>query len=253
MSSSKKISAEEILAERDQNRRMGLLAHTMNCRGDFMGRYDCSCYTCRDYFDPTGEEDARQRNATVATLSLPLPLPPKLERQNASCVACYHYHEMSQPCEPLKKPTPILKPVGIPLERSMTTGCPNSPHAPPPFPEWKPVCCQPSPPLQPTQTTSLPPPLSATRLNSIVGLAATSSGESTPQVEETYVIQEKKLIRRLEQMLSTYNELMEKLEKDEAEMNYRGHSEMAMMHDWWEEIDEKITATRALLKLLKSK
>jgi ribonucleotide reductase alpha subunit len=72
-------------------------------------------------------------------------------------------------------------------------------------------------------------------------------------VEDTYVLQEKRLIRRLEQMLVSYRELMDKLEKDEEEMNYRGHSEMAMMHDWWEEIDEKIHATEALLKLLKGK
>lgn len=252
MSSNKKISPAEILAERDDARRIGVLAHTMNCHGDFMGRYGCSCYTCRDYFDPTGEEDAKQRNAIAAATQAKM----QLQRQNANCIECEHQHAVTEPCRRLMRPSPIQAPTGIPLERSITTGCPNSPHAPPAYPEWKPVCCQRSPPLNATHVSLLPPPLSATRqasfaLTGVVGVS--SSTESSPQVEDTYRIQEARMIRRLERMLLSYNELIEKLEKEDMEVNFSSHGEMALMQEWWEEIDKKIHATEALLKLLRKK
>lgn len=246
MNSRKMTTAADILAERDDARRMGFLAHTANCRGDFMGRLECSCYTCRDYFDPTGEEDAKKRNASQ----------PKIHRQNANCIECEHQHTVFEPCRKMIRPSPIQAPAAIPLERSLTTGCPNSPHAPPPFPEWRPVCCQRSPPLNAAHTTLLPPPLPATRqasftLSGVVGVS--SSAESTPRVEETYTLEEQRLIRRLEHMLKTYSEVLEKLEDEEETGRQRGHDEMMMMQEWWEEIDKKIHATEALLRLLRTK
>ena len=49
---------EEVLAERQEQRTANVLAHSAKVDGDFMARYGCPCYNCRDFLDPTGEEDA---------------------------------------------------------------------------------------------------------------------------------------------------------------------------------------------------
>ena len=56
------ITPAEILERRAADRRLHIIAHTPNVEGDFMARLDCSCYNCRDYLDPTGEEDAKRIN-----------------------------------------------------------------------------------------------------------------------------------------------------------------------------------------------
>lgn len=67
------ITPADILKERDAKRKAGILAHSANARGEFMARLDCTCYTCRDCLDPTGEEDAKVANAPP-----PPPAPPAL-------------------------------------------------------------------------------------------------------------------------------------------------------------------------------
>ncbi len=57
------ITPADILKERDRRRSSCMLAHSVNADGSFFARVDCSCYTCRDVLDPTGEEDAANANA----------------------------------------------------------------------------------------------------------------------------------------------------------------------------------------------
>ncbi len=63
------VTAADILKERDLRR--GMLAHSANVDGSFMARVDCICYTCRDFLDPTGEEDAANANANREPFSPP--------------------------------------------------------------------------------------------------------------------------------------------------------------------------------------
>lgn len=67
------ITPADILKERDEKRKAGILAHSANVNGDFMARLNCPCYTCRDCLDPTGEEDAKAANTPSAP---PPPSPP---------------------------------------------------------------------------------------------------------------------------------------------------------------------------------
>lgn len=66
------ITAADILKQREEERKAGRLAHSANGDGDFWARHGCSCYTCRDVLDPTGEEDA----ATAVAASVPRPPTP---------------------------------------------------------------------------------------------------------------------------------------------------------------------------------
>lgn len=61
-----KITAADILKERDEMRKACRLAHSPKADGEFWARVGCSCYTCRDVLDPTGEEDAAAANALLA-------------------------------------------------------------------------------------------------------------------------------------------------------------------------------------------
>lgn len=56
------ITPAEIVERRAADRRSYIIAHTPDVNGDFMARLDCCCYNCRDYLDPTGEEDAKRIN-----------------------------------------------------------------------------------------------------------------------------------------------------------------------------------------------
>jgi hypothetical protein len=98
-------TASEILEEREIARSNGTLAHTAKVDGDFMARVGCTCYTCRDVFDPTGEEDAKARN------NVPPPPPqPKLTRQDAACLDCKEQHSCSDVCHPTERSQLSLPP-----------------------------------------------------------------------------------------------------------------------------------------------
>lgn len=108
-----------VLAEREEMRKAGRLAHTYDVNGYAKIYEGCDCYTCGDALDPTGEKTAARLNApppqgglqaapSVLPDSFPNPLrhvstpthkmnplympippmpasPPKLERQRAVC------------------------------------------------------------------------------------------------------------------------------------------------------------------------
>lgn len=233
------VTPADILKERDEARRAGRIAHSANCRGDFMARLDCSCYNCRDAIDPTGEEDAILRNIQRRkSLPQPLTVPPlNFSRLRTSTLSC-------------------------------ESDCENTPH-PPAYPGHRPVCCE-------ERFTHLPPPPAARRqpsqslgpasgsLSPIVGI---QSPEASPRsftmnltihlnsppvpIEESYRETEERVEAQLEELLKTYKKLMKKIEK---EMDAPGvkHDELAACDDWWNETDAKMNATKKLLDLLKS-
>lgn len=61
-----KVTAADILKKREEERSACRLAHSANAGGEFWAREYCSCYTCRDVLDPTGEQDAAAANAKLA-------------------------------------------------------------------------------------------------------------------------------------------------------------------------------------------
>jgi hypothetical protein len=62
MSSTHVHTPASILAERAARRAAGLIAHNPSANTDILWWTHCSCYECRDHFDPTGEVDAAARN-----------------------------------------------------------------------------------------------------------------------------------------------------------------------------------------------
>lgn len=62
----KMITPTDILATRAEARCRGALAHTYNADGHIKREVGCSCYECRDYYDPYGVEDARRANEMAA-------------------------------------------------------------------------------------------------------------------------------------------------------------------------------------------
>jgi hypothetical protein len=103
MSNQNMITPEDILKQRDESRKAFVIAHSANSSGAFSARLDCPCYNCRDALDPTGEEDARIANSMPSE-------PPKLERQNATCLDCQQSHLCNEVCRPrsLSLPPPTL-------------------------------------------------------------------------------------------------------------------------------------------------
>ena len=69
-----KVTAADILKKREEERKACRLAHSANANGEFFARVGCSCYTCRDVLDPTGEEDAAEANrSSTPETSMPPP------------------------------------------------------------------------------------------------------------------------------------------------------------------------------------
>lgn len=57
------VTPADILAQRAAARARGALAHTYNADGHIKRDVGCSCYECRDFYDPQGVEDARRANS----------------------------------------------------------------------------------------------------------------------------------------------------------------------------------------------
>jgi hypothetical protein len=76
----KMTTPSEILAERAAARTRGGLAHTYNSEGQIVRDWGCSCYECRDFYDPEGVEDARLANERATGGSV---APDYLPRANA--------------------------------------------------------------------------------------------------------------------------------------------------------------------------
>lgn len=227
------ITANDILQQRETARRAGLLAHTPNAHGYFNARLDCSCYTCRDFLDPTGEEDASQANTS------------------------------RQP--PLK--------VSIPEPQPKSTTCPNSPHPPPPSETHKPVCCQRSPLLnlpipprahrQPTRSESessdlvspisLPDrPFSPTNLSFNFSITFRPAAATAAAAPDNSAKLEKDLLPKIETLLETYQAELLEVENSYEQSGIR-LDEIAALDQLWNEIDRKIDSTRTFLKLIKKK
>lgn len=58
-------TAEKVLEERKKKMMSGTLAHSVKVNDEFYAKLDCSCHTCRNVLDPTGEEDAKLWNAQI--------------------------------------------------------------------------------------------------------------------------------------------------------------------------------------------
>jgi len=86
-----KVTAADILKKREEERKACRLAHSANANGEFFARVGCSCYTCRDILDPTGEEDAAAENARMNP-----PSPEGTHREDA-------IHSLKMLIEELKK------------------------------------------------------------------------------------------------------------------------------------------------------
>ena len=238
MNSTKTITAADILEQRDASRRAGVLAHSSNQDGDFMARVGCSCYTCRDVLDPTGEEDAREQQELNRPVRLPSPIP--------------------------SLRIPICPPAP-----ARPTQCPNSPHPPPPYPEYRPYCCQTSPLHLPIPPRAHRQPSSGSNTNDlspIVGLnspdsfsfqfrinlrspSLPSSRENSDGVVDVVTHLEESMIPRLTRLLSQYKALMTHIESEYEEG--LSHDEMAAKDAWWDEVDGKILQTESLLALLR--
>ena len=221
MNSLPTVTPTDILNERTQARAAGRIAHSANSSGEFFARLDCSCYTCRDVLDPTGEEDAKSRNREI---SLPPP-PPPLTCQNALCVSCCTGHSCTVPCNP-------------------------------PF-EWAGISClTPSASNLPSLSITRPDRqlsnTSSNILSPVSGLRSPrciSDVSSPPPIEEAYRREEEVLIRRLTHLLDTYDQLDNHIQTQEE--SSKSHSEMAMFQTWWEETEVKRDAVQTLLALLK--
>jgi hypothetical protein len=224
------ITANDILRERDEARVAGRLAHTANTNGDFMAWLSCNCNSCRDYFDPTGEEDARRRNCQTPPPPPPPPSPPILRRQNAICIECGVGHSSSQVCIP---PFPPLSPISTnafpSLTRSTTCDC----SLPPPPPAVR------SPRLLSYNSSLTSPVLPSQTPRSL---------SETLSIEEEITNAEKSLVRRLNRMLETYSRFETHLQNEEA--NSRSHDEMMMYQIAWDEMDKKRSVVEKLLCVL---
>lgn len=215
------ITADDILQERNEARVAGRLAHTPNVHGDFFARINCSCYTCRDVFDPTGEEDAQRRNCPTPPPPPPPPSPPVLRRQNALCYSCGVGHSCRDPCE---SPPPSLGP---------SESGPISLRLPPPPPATRAIH------LSPTASNVISP---------VATLLTPRSISDPSSIEEAVQKQENSLVRRLTVMVETYQRLEDHILSQQLQSDH--HDELMMYDMWWEEMDRKRAAVAELLRQL---
>lgn len=195
------------------------LAHTTKINGDFIAWTYCPCYACRDYYDPSGQEDTRLQNSNIPSLPLS---PPVLQRQNAICFDCEFGHPSDLPC--------LLPP--IPLSRA-TTG--NSDiHLPPPPPAVR----------MPRQSSSV------SNIISPIAIVMTPQSLSEPlTIEEEVMNEEMSLIQRLTHLIETYKRLETHIENEEE--TARSHGEMMMYQMYGEEVEKKRVAVEELCEILK--
>jgi len=105
MNTYKMITPNEILEQRQKQRQSGILAHSPNNSGLFYPRDGCTCYTCRDALDPTGEEDAKLQNDMTGL---------------ATCSDCSQQHSSEEICRPrslslnLPCPSPATRAIAAP-------------------------------------------------------------------------------------------------------------------------------------------
>ncbi len=226
MSFTKMYTAKDILEERERDRQSGKLAHTANIHGDFYARGGCTCYTCRDVLDPTGEIDARERNKANELIPPPPP-PPKLTRQYAMCLDCGGSHSCTDKCNPHG--------IANELGRSATGVTITVPILPPPPPATRQCAhCHPSNDL-------------ASPFVGLLSPRSVSSGSRS--LEETCQELETSVRRHLKRLLKKYALLQEQILADQEQPNVK-HDEMAALDTWWTEVDAKVAAVNEFLDLL---
>ena len=231
------ITSSDILEQRNKARRAALLAHTPNGIGEFTARLNCTCYTCRDLLDPTGEEDAVTANIAL------------------------HPHRL-----------PTLK-LSIPQPSTTSSTCQNSPHPPPPSETHRPVCCQRSPLLLPipprahrlpTRSESdssdlLSPCALPERPDSPTNLSFKFTIQLRPLPNRTYSADKTKhdskslesnLLPKMEQLLEAYQAELLEIEGNYEKQTLR-MEEMAAIDQLWNELDRKIDALHKAVKQIK--
>ena len=215
-------TAAQILEERDQQRKAFRLAHTPNGSGEFSARLDCSCYTCRDVLDPTGEEDAKAYNERNAP-----PPPPPIDYRPASS-RTFANTWLKGKVAPLECSfsTPISE-----ILRSQQTHL----NLPPP------------PPLEIRQASTA---TSLSIMSPLVGIATPRSASDASQTPEEKVDkQEQQLTKRLVEMVKSYQQLQQHIDSLSSKPGTK-HDEIAMYDAWWEEVDRKLAATQELLTFI---
>jgi hypothetical protein len=111
----RKITPDDVLAERDAIRASCRLAHSANSSGWVNSSPSCSCTTCRDIYDPTGQADADAANASSRDAALPPP-PLNLTRQTG-------YVTTAAPVSPpFSARSPSLTPPPVPTLATRTNG-----------------------------------------------------------------------------------------------------------------------------------
>lgn len=233
------ITSSDILEQRNKARRAALLAHTPNGLGEFTARPNCTCYTCRDVFDPTGEEDAVTANIALhpyrlPTLKVSIPQnqvtpspPPPSETHRPIC------------CER----SPLLLPIPPRAHRLPTRNESDSTDILSPF-------SLPERPDSPTNlsfkfTIQLRPSIQ-TLPNRILN-SVPFGGDRTTHDSKSL---ERNLLPKMEQLLEAYQaELLE------IEGNYKSQTvrmeEIAAIDQLWNELDRKINAVHEAMKQMK--
>lgn len=216
-------TSADILNERNRERANGRLAHTPNGYGEFYARPGCTCYTCRDCLDPTGEADATLYNvALLATVTPPTATPPaatlpapSVTRRDVICFCCVANDDSEE-----VESTAEIPVVAVP-----------GPHR----------LCLPRPSCL-ARHPSLGSPTSV--MSSLVGVVTPSS--ASPSLEEVTRTMETDLKPYLHELLQTYQQLRGHVEQRMNDPSLR-HDEMAAYDAWWTQADAKVNAVESLL------
>lgn len=213
----KMVTPEDILAERQQRRESGILAHTENASGSFYPRGGCTCYNCRDALDPTGELDAKTQNDSIMkvmcdAVGIDMPPPqPTLQRQFAACLNCEGQHSCEESCRP----------------HSLSL------HLPPPSPVHR--------------LTAEPTGLISPLLGLISPRSLSDGSVSLDEQLKACSDMEERVRRYLKRLAKHYERLQAMID---ADTSHRSHDEMAASDTWWTEVDRKKSSTEDLLELL---
>lgn len=110
------VTPSEILSERMEQRSSGRLAHTSRVDGSFMAWMSCPCYNCRDYLDPTGEEDANNKNKEILDVATGLVA---LSNQAPPTIRASSPIEMARPLTETPPASPVLRRDTVTMERNL--------------------------------------------------------------------------------------------------------------------------------------
>lgn len=148
----------DILAQRAAARARGALSHTYNVDGHIKREVGCPCYECRDFFDPTGEEDAGRANAAVGG---GVGAPGYLPRANAIPVSDW----LQNPAPPVQGRGFLARADGVqPFMPSLSRAFPPQEEQRPQLARADGVRPEDSPLMRQLAAAAVPPPPSPPRL-----------------------------------------------------------------------------------------